>query len=264
MEHHWENSYWVALFLCAVGAIYIYTYRQVHIPSAIAVDNKTDSTGACVPPYEYVYHAEPNTPNNWTRCMGSAFCVRHGPDYATNRYKASSSDSIYDVFAVSATNSKQKLPHIGRIAALPVDADALQLGAFGVPPYVILHVMVPRYVPSGMFGKKRKDGISSHLTVYGRLSESVRAMIREGRPSPAVSLLRKFVHPVEGARLRKERLKLIVGVVDMHEPGFDPITRAIIKAYNNKPFLSKTASTFYETDDYFEIDGTPRYTCLAE
>jgi hypothetical protein len=55
------------------------------------------------------------------------------------------------------------------------------------------------------------------------------------------------MHPQLGVRLRKERLKLIMGMTDCDAPGFDLVTRRVIQAYNFKPFLSKTASTFYST-----------------
>lgn len=250
MDQTWETPYWSTLkVLCCAGvAISVYNYRRFFYSSATCVSDARPTGVAIrtdVPPDE-LDRRERIEPNYWTDCAGSVFDVRHGPAYATNGHKASSVDSMYDVFRLSVTNSAHKLPHIGRVAVLPPDADVLVLG---LPPYIILHVMVPQYPPPGIFNRKRKDGISSHVTVYGRLSDSVRAMIREGRPPPAVSLFRRFVHPLTGAQLRKERLKLIAGVVNMQELGFDKITRAILRAYNYKPFLSRTASTFYATEE---------------
>lgn len=185
---------------------------------------------------------------SWTTCPGSVFDVRHAPAYSINKLKGSSAESLYEAFAVSCCSSKQKVAHIGRLASLlsvpsvPSDADALRLG---LPPYIILNVMVPQYDPPCVFGMAQKDGRSVQVTVYCRLSDSVCKMMKEGKEPASIGLLRRFMDPVAGARLRKERLKLILGAVDVNESGLDRVTTAVINAWNYKPFLSKTASTFY-------------------
>ena len=306
MYPNWEFAYIPGILICAAVAIWIYRYtRLVDSRNVVEVaDNRPTMVSAArgdtpryfappcadavTPSPAGVIQSEHTDPHGWTNCPGWAFDVRHGPSYETNCTKASSADSLYEVFAVSAASSTHKLRHIGRITALQPDVDAVQLG---LPPYIIVHMMVPQYPPRSIFYGKRADGPSLQLTVYGRLSHSVRTMIREGCPSPAIALLRRFLDPVAGARLRKERLKLIAGVVDaQHNPGFNLATRALIRAYNYKPFLSKTASSFYATkvrpqrftlshpkhaapcglraptdpprflypQDYFEIDGSSR------
>jgi hypothetical protein len=133
---------------------------------------------------------------------------------------------------------------------LPEEPTAAELG---LPPYLILNAMVPQYEPPGMFGKRRCDGPSWQLTIYCRLSEEVRSQLQNGgRAPPAVELLRRFMHPQRGAQLRKERLKLIMGMTDCNAPGFDVVTRRVVQAYNFKPFLSKTASTFYSSQVHRE------------
>ena len=58
-----------------------------------------------------------------------------------------------------------------------------------------------------------------------------------------------------GAPLRKERLKCIFGTTDLKGPGFNVVTKQLLTKWNFKPFLSKTASSFYlAAGKYFEID----------
>jgi hypothetical protein len=181
---------------------------------------------------------------SWALCPGHAFSVRCGPNYAVTGQKAGSLGSLYEVFAVDTSSSATKLPHVGRVAALPDDPGAAELG---LPAFLIVHAMVPQYPPPGLLGQRRSDGPSWQLTLYCRLSDEVRAQVRAGHASAGVELLRRFVHPQLGARLRKERLKLIMGVTDYDAPGFDMVTRRVLQSYNYKPFLSKTASSFYST-----------------
>ena len=148
------------------------------------------------------------------------------------------------MFAVDAFTTSQKLAHIGRGVRFPEAPDALPREA-GLPPFLILNWMVPNY-QRRMFGAKQTDGVGWNLVCYCRLNPEVAAAWRaDGSVSPAVALLKRFMHPTLGQRLRGERLKCIIGLADVDEPGFGPMTRQLVGRYNYKPFLSKTASTSY-------------------
>jgi len=190
--------------------------------------------------------------HSWTPCPGRAFNVRSGPNYASTGTKRPSEHSLYDVVAIDGYRSDQKLPHIGRVMLLPEDNEAAGLG---LPPHLIINFMVPNYAP-GIIGGKKSDGPGWNLVMQCRLSDEAREAIRKGEPSPAIELARRFMHPEEGRKLRKERLKCIFGTADVAEPGFNVLTRQLIQSYNFKPFLSKTASSFYNVPEkqYFEID----------
>ena len=207
-------------------------------------------------------------PHTWTRCPGAAFNVRRGPNYKDKRKKAPSASSLYEVFAVDVHSSETKLAHIGRVAALPPDPAPPPRAS--LPPYVIINWMVPNYPPSGLIGPKRSNGPGWNLVLYCRLSDAVRSQLAHaasgdgsatggaatsaaGRPA-SVDLLRRFMHPVDGARLRGERLKCIMGLADTERPSFGMVLKQMILRYNFKPFLSKTASFCYVGPDYFEID----------
>jgi hypothetical protein len=171
-------------------------------------------------------------PHTWTHCAGRAFRVRRGPRYDKNHTKAPSDAALYDVFAVDVFSSEAKLPHIGRVAELPDDTTALP-GGCGLPPYVIINWMVPNYPPGGILGhNKHSDGPGWNLVLYCRVSDALRATLAGDSgaeaPRPSVELLRRFMHPSEGARLRGERLKCIMGLADLEKPGFGMVLKQLI------------------------------------
>jgi len=194
----------------------------------------------------------PRQPHTWTACPGSAFNVRCGPNYAVNGKKAPSGAPLYDVVACDAFTSEMKLRHLARVAALPDEPSCSD-----VPPLLIINFMIPNYPPSGlMSATKRVDGPGWNLVLYCRLSAAVREAIEQGGPiPPALDLWRRFTHPTEGEGLRSSRVKMIFGITDTEEPGFSLVTKSLVNRYNYKPFLSKTACSFYSVPGkYFEID----------
>lgn len=194
----------------------------------------------------------PRSPHTWTQCPGSAFHVRQGPNYAATGKKAPSGAPLYDAIACDAFTSETKLPHLARVMALPDEPSCSD-----VPPLLIINFMIPNYPPSGgMLTSKRTDGPGWNLVLYCRLNADVRRAIKDGRPAPpAVDLWRRFVHPTDGLHLRQNRVKMIFGLTDTEEPGFSLVTKTLVNRYNYKPFLSKTACSFYSVPGkYFEID----------
>ena len=140
-----------------------------------------------------------------------------------------------------------KLAHVGRVTTLPEEPEPLPTEA-GLPTHVIINFMVPNYAPGGLLGSKKTNGPGWNLVLYCRPSEALRALFREGSstpPPPSVDLLRRYMHPSEGVLLRGTRLKCIFGVVDLEGPAFGMVMKQMVKGYNFKPFLSKTASFCY-------------------
>lgn len=193
----------------------------------------------------------PRVPHTWAPCPGSAFQVRQGPNYAVNGRKAPSGFPLYDVVACDTYQSDTKLSHVGRVTTLPEEPSVSDM-----PPLLIINFMIPNYPPSGMMTAKRVDGPGWNLVLYCRLSAAVRTALEQDQPVvPAVELFKRFVHPTEGVALRQNRLKMIMGLLDVEEPGFNMMTKSLVGRYNCKPFLSKTASSFYSVPGkYFEID----------
>jgi hypothetical protein len=173
--------------------------------------------------------------------------VRCGPNYAVSKQKQPSAPSIYEVVAVDAYSTEQKLPHLGRVLALPDDPpDDLAAADLGLPPYLLVNFMIPSYAPSSMMASQRKvDGPGWNVVLCARLTKATRSALREGRVSPSVNLLQRFMDPLHGAPLRKERLKCLFGTTDLKGPGFNLVTKQLLQKSNHKPVLSKTASSFF-------------------
>jgi hypothetical protein len=180
------------------------------------------------------------------------FNVRCGPDYERSRKKLPSGPALYEVYGIDAYSSEQKLAHVGRVIQLPEPDPAVE--ALGLPSLLVINFMIPNYPPSGLLKKKVSDGPGWNLVIHCRLADATLADISAGRTPPSVELFRRFVDPVNGSALRKNCLKCIFGAVDPNEPGFNMVTRKLVTSYNFKPFLSKTASSFYRAKSYFEID----------
>jgi len=203
--------------------------------------------------------AAARVPHTWSSCPGEAFQVRQGPNYASTGKKGTSGPAIYEVIAADTYQSEQKLPHLARVTQLPEAAPSTS----ELPPLLIINWMIPNYPPGGLMASKRSDGPGWNLVIYCRLSAWVREALEQGGPqTPGVDLFRRFIHPTEGVALRKERLKMIMGLTDVDEPGFNVMTKALVRNYNCKPFLSKTASSFYLVPGVrVALPGAPR--CVA-
>jgi len=166
--------------------------------------------------------------------------------------KAPSGAPLYDVVACDAFTSETKLSHLARVMALPEEPHCSDL-----PPLLIINFMIPNYTPSGMMATARRtDGPGWNFVLCCRLTADVRKAVEEGRAlPPAVDLWRRFVHPTDGLPLRQNRVKMIFGLTDTEEPGFSMVTKTLVNRYNYKPFLSRTACSFYSVPGrYFEID----------
>ena len=88
------------------------------------------------------------------------------------------------------------------------------------------------------------------MVFYARLSATALALAeksrKEGGELPAaLRLFRRFVDPVAGAALRKQRTKNIFAMCNVSDVGLPTVTKSLVSRYNAKPFLSKTAASFF-------------------
>jgi len=196
--------------------------------------------------------AADRTDHSWSSCPGHAFVVRHGPNYAATGRKEPSLPSLYEIYAIDGYTSETKLPNIGRCVALPQwEAEgAAAASALGLPPNLIINFMVPNYAPGGLVTAKRSNGPGWNVVFYARLSATALALAeksrKEGGELPAaLRLFRRFVDPVAGAALRKQRTKNIFAMCNVSDVGLPTVTKSLVSRYNAKPFLSKTAASFF-------------------
>lgn len=198
------------------------------------------------------HHEDPSTepaPHSWSDIPASSFQLRVGPAYRVNGKKAPSAESLYEVFAIDAYRTAQKVPHIGRCFAGGPDPDRARLG--GIYSYLIMNVMIPSYAPGMVF--QTTDGEGWCIVFHLRLRTQFRDAWLSGNPPNAMKLLREFMNSPPDSALRK-RCKIIARVDNLDDCPLNAATRQLFKRYNSTPFLVRTTSSFYEGPNYFEID----------
>ena len=227
------------------------TIKPGNIPQSPAPPRLSSAQDEGVHPDKLTLAAD-RTDHSWSSCPGHAFVVRHGPNYAATGRKEPSLPSLYEIYAIDGYTSETKLPNIGRCVALPQwEAEgAAAASALGLPPNLIINFMVPNYAPGGLVTAKRSNGPGWNVVFYARLSATALALAeksrKEGGELPAaLRLFRRFVDPVAGAALRKQRTKNIFAMCNVSDVGLPTVTKSLVSRYNAKPFLSKTAASFF-------------------
>jgi len=191
--------------------------------------------------------------NTWSTSDASRFQTRIGPEYKRFKNKAASGHAIYDCVCMDAWSLESKRPHIASYMQLPANSFR-SCGTNGVslaplPELLIVNLMMPGYVPSGPFSKKRTDGPGQCIVLFSRLSDWARANPED----PAVQLWSRFVHAFDGDRFR-ERLKMITRLENPSEISVGRIEKALLKKYNGTPWLVRPEYEFHRGRGYFEID----------